>query len=167
MTKLKLLGCVGVVAVGLATIGYQVYTRHSAAASSELQLPSQQSQVSVDLRQVMQAKVHEDYTYLSFTIWHDRPLTSSKMDSIAVTSGRILSVAKGLDSYEAAYRQQGWSPQDIQFFDEKRLQLSRVAEELQKAAQKHDGPQVINFFMHLDNTCQSCHKRFRPDLSWT
>jgi hypothetical protein len=26
---------------------------------------------------------------------------------------------------------------------------------------------VTSFFIHLDNTCQSCHRRFRPDLSWT
>jgi cytochrome c556 len=25
---------------------------------------------------------------------------------------------------------------------------------------------MINFFMHLDTTCQSCHKRFRPDIQW-
>jgi cytochrome c556 len=38
---------------------------------------------------------------------------------------------------------------------------------LQRAAREHDSHQVFNNFKRMDNTCQSCHKRFRPDLSWT
>lgn len=89
------------------------------------------------------------------------------MDAIAASSARIMSVARTLDSYETEYKQQGWNEDDVKFFNERRLQLSRVAEALNKAARKHDSGQVVNFFMHMDNTCQSCHKRFRPDLSWT
>ena len=116
----------------------------------------------------METKVHTEYTYMSFTIWHDQPLTAEKMDSIAAASGRIMDIAAhDLSSYEPVYRQQGWTDEDVQFFDNKRLQLTQVAEELQKAAQKHDSSQVTSFFLHLDNTCQSCHSRFRKDLSWT
>jgi cytochrome c556 len=105
---------------------------------------------------------------MSFTIWHDQPLTVEKMDSIAAASGRIMDIAAhDLSSYEPEYRQQGWTEEDVQFFDNKRLQLTQVAEELQKAAQKHDSSEVTNFFLHLGNTCQSCHSRFRKDLSWT
>ena len=103
---------------------------------------------------------------MSFTIWHDRPLTPTKMDSIAVSSSRVIDLTKELTGYAAIYKQQGWSNDDVKFFEEKRLQLSRVAEELNRAAKKHDSSEVINFFMHMDNTCQSCHKRFRPDLQW-
>lgn len=78
-----------------------------------------------------------------------------------------MGIAHDLTAYEAVYRQQGWSEQDVQFFDDKRLQLTQVAEELKKAAQKHDSSGVTSFFMHLDNTCQGCHRHFRPDLSWT
>ena len=104
---------------------------------------------------------------MSFTIWHDRPLTKEKMDAIAEASSHIVQAAQGLEMYEATYKQQGWSAQDMKFFDDKRLQLSHVAEELNRAAKSHDESQVVSFFMHMDNTCQSCHKRFRPDLSWT
>jgi len=84
-----------------------------------------------------------------------------------VASSRIMQAAQGLQTFEATYKQQGWSAQDVQFFNDKRLQLSHVAEELNRAAKNHDESQVVSFFMHMDNTCQSCHKRFRPDLSWT
>jgi cytochrome c556 len=42
-----------------------------------------------------------------------------------------------------------------------------VAEELKQAAKKRDKGKVESSFEHMDGTCQSCHKRFRPDLSWT
>ncbi|HSM85166.1 MAG TPA: cytochrome c [Candidatus Limnocylindrales bacterium] len=165
MTKSKLLGLVVVVAVAVAVVGYQVHARRTAAGSAAVRPPV--SQQSANLRQVMESRVHQEYTHMSFIIWHDQPLTPDKLDTIADSSGRIMETAKGLDSFEAAYQQQGWSAQDVKFFEEKRLQLSRVAEELQRAARKRDSAEVVSFFMHLDNTCQSCHKRFRPDLSWT
>ena len=148
---------------------YQFHTRHAAvaaAASSRASIPAQP--VEGNLRHLMETKVHTEYTYMSFTIWHDQPLTNAKMDAIAASSGRIMDIAgHDLGSYEPVYRQQGWTEEDVQFFENKRLQLTQVAEELKKAAQKHDSSQVTSFFLHLDNTCQSCHSRFRKDLSWT
>jgi cytochrome c556 len=160
----KILGLLaGIVALACVVTGYELRVRHVAAADASHTTVI----VHGDLRDVMESKVHTEYTYLSFTIWHDQPLTTEKMDAIAAASSRIENVAHGLGSYEAEYQAQGWTKEDVQFFDDKRLQLTQVAEELKKAAQKHDSSQVTSFFMHLDNTCQSCHRRFRPDLSWT
>lgn len=160
----KILGLLaGIVALGCVVAGYELHVRHVAEADASHTTVI----VHGDLRDVMESKVHTEYTYLSFTIWHDQPLTPEKMDAIAAASSRIENVAHGLGSYEAEYQAQGWTREDVQFFDDKRLQLTQVAEELKKAAQKHDSSQVTSFFMHLDNTCQSCHRRFRPDLSWT
>ena len=148
---------------------FEVHARHAAVAAAAPSAAARPAQaVHGDLRQVMETKVHTEYTYLSFTIWHDQPLTDAKMDAIAAASGRIMDIAAhDLSSYEPEYRQQGWTDEDVQFFDNKRLQLTQVAEELQKAAKRHDSSQVTSFFLHLDNTCQSCHSRFRKDLSWT
>jgi cytochrome c556 len=165
MLRGKILGLLaGIFALGVAVGAYEFHVRHVAAAAAIAQ-PAQLPQGN--LRQLMQSRVHEEYTYLSFTIWHDQPLTAEKMDSIAASSGRIMGLAHDLTAYEPVYKQQGWSQEDIQFFDDKRLQLTQVAEELKKAAQKHDSSGITNFFIHLDSTCQGCHRRFRPDLSWT
>lgn len=161
-SKFLMVGALAAVVLGL--VGYAVYARHAAAPAAS---SAEARQAQADLRQLMQSKLHTEYTYMSFTIWHDKPLTADKMDGIAASSARVIQVAQGLDTYEPGYQRQGWSSDDVQFFDQKRRQLSKIAEELKRAAQKHDEPQVVNFFMHMDNTCQSCHKRFRPDLSWT
>jgi len=160
--KFLLVGAV-LAAVVLAVMGYQLYARRAASSEPPGEIAGQ---ARTDLRQLMKSKLHEDYTYMSFTIWHDKPLTAEKMDAIAAASARMIEIAHGLDAYEPGYRQQGWSSQDVQFFDDKRLQLARVAEELGRAAKKRDSTEVVNFFMHLDTTCQNCHKRFRPDLAW-
>ena len=148
----------------LALAGYRLRTVHVTASVPAGTHPAVQNRE--DLRKFMQARIHQEYTFLSFTVWHDRPLTAQKMDNIAGSSAHLVDMSKELTAYAAIYKEQGWSNDDVKFFEEKRLQLSRVAEELGHAAQKHDSPEVINFFMHLDNTCQSCHKRFRPDLQW-
>jgi cytochrome c556 len=160
---------VGIIALVAGVAGYEFHGRRVAASAAAAALPAQTMQpVHGNLRQLMETRVHTEYTYMSFTIWHDQPLTDEKMDSIAAASGRIMDIAAhDLSSYEPVYRQQGWTDEDVQFFDNKRLQLTQVAEELKKAAQKHDSSQVTSFFLHLDSTCQSCHSRFRKDLSWT
>lgn len=148
----------------LALAGYRLRTGHVTASVPAGTHPAVQNRE--DLRKFMQARIHQEYTFLSFTVWHDRPLDAQKMDTIATSSAHIVDMSRDLSAYEAIYKDQGWSSDDVKFFEERRLQLSRVAEELGRAAKKHDSPEVINFFMHLDSTCQSCHKRFRPDLRW-
>ena len=144
--------------------GYTLSIGHVAASGS---IGTQASvQPREDLRRFMQSKVHQEYTFLSYTIWHDHPLTPAKMDSIAASSVKIIGLSKELTVYVAVYKEQGWSNEDVKLFEEKRLQLSRVAEELNRAALRRDAREVHNFFTHLDSTCQSCHKRFRPDLQW-
>lgn len=166
LSKRKTIGIALVLVVVFAVWGFQIHARRSAEAAAR-PAPQLSSAATNDLRQLMETKVHQDYTAMSFTIWHDRPLTNEKMNAIALASGRIIQDAKVLEKFEVTYKQQGWSTQDVQYFADKRAQLSHVAEELNRAAQKHDEAQVVSFFMHMDNTCQSCHKRFRPDLSWT
>jgi len=117
------------------------------------------------IRDLMHNQVHPEYTMLSFTIWHDRPLTPAKFTTIATSSQRLKQLSQDLNGYVSLFQQQGWGERDTRFFDEKRLQLGQVATELERAARKHDGAQVTSFFLHLEATCQSCHKRFRPDLS--
>jgi cytochrome c556 len=163
MSRLKIWTFILLVTSAAAFTGYKVYSAH-VAASMPAAPPT--SAAREDLQKFMQARVHQEYTFLSFTIWHDRPLTPAKMDSIVASSGKVMEMAKELNKFEATYKQQGWNDDDLQFFDDKRLQLSRVAEELNHAAQKRDSTAVVNFFMHLDSTCQSCHKRFRPELQW-
>jgi cytochrome c556 len=160
--RTKLILALLVVAIA-ALVGYKAYSAHVAAS---IPVATPNTAAREDLQKFMQARVHQEYTFLSFTIWHDRPLTPAKMDSIVTSSSKIMEMAKDLNKYEATYKDQGWSSDDMQFFDDKRMQLSRVAEELNHAAQKRDSTAVVNFFMHLDSTCQSCHKRFRPELQW-
>ena len=165
--KPKAVGIAVLLAFAFAIWGFTFHTRHSAEAGSSSPALRASTKPNEDLRQIMETKVHQDYTAMSFTIWHDRPLTKEKMDAIATASSHIVQAAQGLETFEATFEQQGWSAQDMKYFDDKRLQLSHVAEELNRAAKSHDESQVVSFFMHMDNTCQSCHKRFRPDLSWT
>jgi cytochrome c556 len=164
MSKIRVVVLTLIFTGALTFAGYRFHNRQVAASANAG--AGAKPGAREDLRQFMQSRVHQEYTLLSFTIWHDRPLTPEKMDVIAASSSRVMELTRELSGYAGQYKQQGWSVDDLRFFEEKRLQLSRVAEELNRAAKKHDSPEVINFFMHMDSTCQSCHRRFRPDLQW-
>ncbi|SRR5579884_1003529 len=165
MSRIRIAVLVFLITGGLIFAGYRFRSGH-ASASVSAEHSAKPKQMNEDLRRFMQSRVHQEYTFLSFTIWHDKPLTPAKMDSITASTAKMMDMAKQLSDYEAVYKDQGWTNDDVKYFNEKRLQLSRVAEELNHAAQKHDSQEVVNFFMHLDSTCQSCHRRFRPDLQW-
>ncbi len=154
-----------ILAVG-ALAGYLFWRHHAAPPAAQLSR-AQMREAQVDLRQLMQARVHEEYSRLSFFIWHDQPLTPDKMSQIAESSARMINLAQNLSEYENTYIQQGWGKQDVKFFDENRAQLLQTAEQLKGAAQHGDETRVVHLFNHMDSTCQSCHKRFRPDLSWS
>lgn len=114
-----------------------------------------------DLVQVMRAKVHPDYTFLSFTIWHDVPLDSRKMDAIAGSAQNIKLAAHTVGEYQNLWA----SGNGGDFFRDNVQELDEVAGQLEDAAKKHDPHEVENLFAKMDGVCQNCHNRFRPDLS--
>ncbi|HEY2169210.1 MAG TPA: hypothetical protein VGJ30_06255 [Candidatus Angelobacter sp.] len=56
----------------LALAGYRLRTGHVTASVPAGTHPAVQNRE--DLRKFMQARIHQEYTFLSFTVWHDRPL---------------------------------------------------------------------------------------------
>ena len=114
-----------------------------------------------DLNQVMRAKVHPDYTFLSFTIWHNVPLDSQKMDAIAGSAKNIKVAAHTVGEYQSLWT----SGNGGDFFRDNVQELDEVAGQLEVAARHHDPHQVENLFAKMDGVCQNCHSRFRPDLS--
>ncbi|HLJ85339.1 MAG TPA: cytochrome c [Candidatus Angelobacter sp.] len=149
--------------LAVAAVVYGVHIRRAATTKGEA--PSVRKHEN--LAQLMKAEVHEQYTALSFTIWHDPPLTQPKMQTIAVASAHIMQTTGEIAAFRDDYREQGWSKEDLKFFEEENLQLFRVAQELNRAAQKQSEADVTHLFVNLDNTCQSCHKKFRPALAWS
>ena len=60
----------------LALAGYRLRTGHVTASVPAGTHPAVQNRD--DLRKFMQARIHQEYTFLSFTVWHDRPLNGAK-----------------------------------------------------------------------------------------
>ncbi|HLJ27502.1 MAG TPA: cytochrome c [Candidatus Angelobacter sp.] len=154
-----------VLAAGVTLAAFGVYGRHSNDVSAALRDPGLAP--TETLKHLMKQKLHTEYTFLSFTIAHDPPLTPEKMDAIASSSARITALAENdMKGYVHDYQKREWSEQDAIFFWEKRLQLSRASSELSQAAGKHDPQQVVSSFQRLDGACQACHERFRADIPW-
>ncbi len=148
----------------LGFAGHRVYKRLSSPAPASAMSAGKKPYAS--LRQMMQSGVHQEYTFISFTVWHDRPLTPAKFDLIADSSARIGILARELDAFNGKDNPQGWNPPDAALFHDKSMELYSVAQELNQVAQTHDSQKVQAVFHRLDTTCQSCHKHFRPDLRW-
>ena len=116
-----------------------------------------------DLRHLMRAGLHEEFTFLSYTIWHDDPLDEKKMEAIAGSAENIIVAAQDAESCPSAYKHAG-NQVDDRFFEARVQDLTQVAQKLQSAAKRHDSQQLGNLLGEMDNVCQSCHSRFRPDL---
>ena len=163
---LKVLAAVLLVGGVLGFAGYRIYSRVSRPARFTATGNDPDFSRFATVRDMMQSGVHQEYTAISFTVWHDQPLTPAKLDSIAAAAARMVSLARELDALGGKGKLQGWNTPDREFFHQKSVQLYNVAQELNQAAQERDAHHIAALFDHLDHACQSCHQRFRPDLQW-
>ena len=83
----------------LALAGYRLRTGHVTASVPAGTHPAVQNRE--DLRKFMQARIHQEYTFLSFTVWHDRPLDAQKMENIAQSSAHVVDMSRELTAYAA------------------------------------------------------------------
>ncbi len=116
------------------------------------------------LHHLMEEGIHERFTYLSFTIWHDSPMTSEKMDTIAESALVLRQMAEIIPDHSPRYLQVEWAKEDQNLFNEKAAELSKVAQKLAETASKRDRKGTEKLFKQLEASCQDCHNMFNKAL---
>jgi cytochrome c556 len=115
-----------------------------------------------DLEQLMKAGLHEHFTQLSFTIWHDQPIDKAKMDGVLEAALALQQEAVLIASFDRGVTSR--SPEERQSFDRMAARLVRAATGVVKSARDQDETSLAGEFLHLEAACEACHARFRPEL---
>jgi cytochrome c556 len=114
------------------------------------------------LAKLMQEGLHEPFTELSFTVWHDKPFNAEKYQTIARASLGVQKIAVQIP----AFTRSSWSGEEIAYFENTALRLADLAGFLADSAQRHQQDHVVHYLMDLETTCQKCHSEFAPDLKF-
>lgn len=116
------------------------------------------------LHQLMEEGIHERFTYLSYTLWHDSPLTSEKMDAIAESALELRHMAEAIPAFSNRYVKVEGAKEDQNLFTAKAAELSKVSQRLAEVASKRDKKRTENLFKQLEASCQDCHNTFNKVL---
>ncbi|HEY7545729.1 MAG TPA: cytochrome c [Blastocatellia bacterium] len=113
----------------------------------------------------MEEGIHERFTFLSFTLWHDPPMTSEKMEAIAQSAVQLRQLAETIIAHRPRYLEAEWRKDDRKAFDAGAAELSNSAMMLAEAATRKDKTRAENLFNRIEASCQSCHARFNKALA--
>lgn len=109
---------------------------------------------------LMKDGIHEDFTFLSFTIWHDRPLTEVKRDGIAVAADNINRLAKRL----RRFKDSRIASSDPRAFAASVEGLVETAAAIRSHAATEDVDVLGDDFIALEEACSHCHAVFQEGL---
>lgn len=117
-----------------------------------------------NLHQLMEEGIHERFTFLSYTLWHDQPMTPEKMDAIAQSANQLRQLAEAIPSFRPRSLQGESMKDDQKAFDAVAAELSNSAMMLAEAATVKDRTRTENLFDRLEASCRSCHTKFNSAL---
>jgi cytochrome c556 len=116
------------------------------------------------LHQLMEEGIHERFTYVSYTLWHDTPMTPEKMDTIAESALELRQMAEALPAFGSRYAKGEGEKEGQNLFNTKAAELSKVSQRLAETASKRDKKGTENLFKQLEASCQDCHNTFNKAL---
>jgi cytochrome c553 len=125
--------------------------------------PEHQKEFST-LPDLMREGLHEQFTALSFRIWHDSPLTDKKFDTIAKHADKLHEFAERIPSFKSSYFA-GHNEEDRAAVDAKAAAVAGLADLLSRAAKRRDAKKADSLLTEIEATCNACHARFRRELS--
>jgi cytochrome c556 len=118
-----------------------------------------------NLHELMEEGIHEEFTFLSFTLWHDAPMTEEKMDAIAKSASQLQRMAESIPSLRPRYLEAERARDDLKAFDAGATELSKTALLLAEAATRRDRAGAEKLFDRMEASCRSCHTKFNKPLA--
>ena len=123
-----------------------------------------QSKEFASLPQLMKDGIHEQFTFLSFTIWHDSPLTEEKLNSVARSASHLKELAVRIPAFKASYFRK-YPGEDLAMVDADAAEMENLAQSISRAAANGDEKSLEPLLARLENNCNSCHTKFKQELS--
>ncbi|MBI3652606.1 MAG: cytochrome c [Acidobacteria bacterium] len=116
------------------------------------------------LHQLMEEGIHERFTFVSFTLWHDTPMTPEKLETIAASAMELRQLADTIPTYSPKQLQVEGAKEDLRLFATRAAELSSKAQKLAETAALQDVAATETAFKQVEASCQACHNRFHQSL---
>jgi hypothetical protein len=116
------------------------------------------------LSQLMKDGIHEQFTLLSFTIWHDSPMTEEKLNSVARSASHLQELAVRIPAFKTSYFRK-YPGEDLALVDADSAEMETLARSISRAAANGDEKSLEPLLTQLEANCNSCHLKFRQELS--
>jgi len=116
------------------------------------------------LSKLMKNGIHEQFTFLSFTIWHDSPMTEQKLNSVAESASNLQELAVRIPTFKATFFSK-YPREDLTLVDQDSAEMEALARSLSRAAAAGDEKSLEPILTRLEANCNSCHSKFRQELS--
>lgn len=117
------------------------------------------------LHQLMEEGIHDRFTFISFTLWHDPNMTPEKMDEIARSADELRQLGEAIPAFRPRHLEAEWKKDDQKVFDAGAAELSTSAMMLAKAAIVKDKARAKELFDRVAESCRSCHAKFNKELT--
>jgi cytochrome c556 len=112
----------------------------------------------------MEDGIHERFTFLSYSLWHDPNMTPEKMDEIARSADQLRQFAEAIPAFRPRHLDVDGMKDDQKIFDAQAAELSDSAMMLAKAATMRDTARARDLFNRVAESCRSCHAKFNKSL---
>jgi cytochrome c556 len=116
------------------------------------------------LSKLMKDGIHEQFTFLSFTIWHDSPMTEEKLNSVAKSASTLQELAVRIPAFKTSYFSK-YPGEDLAMVDADSAEMETLARSISRAAANRDEKSLEPLLTQLEANCNSCHSKFRQELS--
>ncbi|HYL98285.1 MAG TPA: cytochrome c, partial [Blastocatellia bacterium] len=113
------------------------------------------------LPDLMRDGIHEQFTFLSFAIYHDEPLTANKLDRISKSALTLSKLARRIPELGSSYAA---GAERSSMLEARARALAQNAEELAHAARVRKQKSVQPLFSKVESACSDCHTKFRAEL---
>src|SRR4030095_1700294 len=132
----------------------QARVKHSAPPSKKF----------ASLPELMKDGIHEQFTFLSLTSWHASPLTEKKLNSVAKSASPLQELAARIREFKPSYFRE-YPEQDRALVDTASAEMETVAHSISRASASGDEKSLEPLLTRLEAACNSCHSKFKQELS--
>ena len=114
------------------------------------------------IRELMRDRFHEDFTVLSFTIWHEEDFEEEQQERATDAVKALIDSASLLP---ASARPELTIAERVPFAKHTKA-LKRELVTLRKAIQSGEYEPVANAMKSMTRACAACHEEFAPHVAW-
>jgi cytochrome c556 len=117
------------------------------------------------LKVLMKDAIHEHFTLISFTIWHDESAPVEKMPRISEAARELQKLAQEIPQHARNYHAGNSEKTNTKDIQQLSKAMGEAAHDLSEAAARGEEASMEKLFNNLQASCESCHSVYRANIT--